>query len=601
MCKSIKFKFFKNLKYSMRLSEVFPTYPIQVVTPRGSKVKIATRKIYVDLPHEFWDFILEVHSKINESKNPQETFQEEKEKFYSDKKDRITFNNVYLGKLLLHPTAWTTKLLLKLKVNWPVFLEYLEYKAQKLISEIEKEGSNIREVYNEIIKNFFELSPFVPKPEIARFNTYELEKFKKLVRQLQEEQTIRNYLLVLNQTVEDIAKITKLISIELWCFQLKSDFYAVELCLKNMDILSCYFYLRNALENLVRFVVYLDIAKQINTLQDLLGVFFFYEKVYEKVAEEKKRETHINKQSNKDKYYSIKELSKKYIDKITSYLKSISEIDLDKTIKNYDIINKIYNMMTEKGFRRLGINKGTLEEFDKEYGVKFTNYWSACSEVLHNQSPLPFFSLLEVKAFKHFLKKYSEEFISVLEKIIPSLAKVSGKDSELLRKMIIASRQRLSKVKATKMSTLIKQRLSKDAKVVFNELILREETKLITKSLIEDKTLNKEIFFDPLTLLSLFHLSSPSPTQIEHEKFNSEDIECLITKIQPLSLGVKGTIKTEFNTTLKMLEEKMIPKLEEISPAFSKLKEKEKKTIIFYLVAIKLPEIFKENLLKYTI
>jgi hypothetical protein len=46
----------------------------------------------------------------------------------------------------------------------------------------------------------------------------------------------------------------------------------------------------------------------------------------------------------------------------------------------------------------------------------------------------------------------------------------------------------------------------------------------------------------------------------------------------------------------------MMPKLEEISPAFSKLKEKEKKAIIFYLLAIKLPEIFKENLkLKYTI
>jgi len=63
MCKSIKFKFFKNLKYSMRLSELFPTYPIQVVTPRGSKVKIASRKIYVDLTYEFWNFISEILQK----------------------------------------------------------------------------------------------------------------------------------------------------------------------------------------------------------------------------------------------------------------------------------------------------------------------------------------------------------------------------------------------------------------------------------------------------------------------------------------------------------------------------------------------------------
>jgi len=65
----------------MRLSELFPTYPIQVVTPRGSKVRIASRKIYVDLPYEFWNFILEVHSKMNESKSPQETFQEELKNF----------------------------------------------------------------------------------------------------------------------------------------------------------------------------------------------------------------------------------------------------------------------------------------------------------------------------------------------------------------------------------------------------------------------------------------------------------------------------------------------------------------------------------------
>jgi hypothetical protein len=97
----------------------FLTYPLQVVTPRESKVRVATRKIYVDLPYEFWDFISEVFPKINESENPQETFQEELKKFYSDKKDRITFKNVYLGKLSLGTSKWTKQLLLKLKVKLP--------------------------------------------------------------------------------------------------------------------------------------------------------------------------------------------------------------------------------------------------------------------------------------------------------------------------------------------------------------------------------------------------------------------------------------------------------------------------------------------------
>jgi len=59
----------------------------------------------------------------------------------------------------------------------------------------------------------------------------------------------------------------------------KSDFSGVEMCLENMDILSCYFYLRNALENLIKLIVYSDIARNFNTCQGILEVFFFYDKV----------------------------------------------------------------------------------------------------------------------------------------------------------------------------------------------------------------------------------------------------------------------------------------------------------------------------------
>jgi len=104
------------------------------------------------------------------------------------------------------------------------------------------------------------------------------------------------------------------------------------------------------------------------------------------------------------------------VKRITRYLESTPEIDLEK----------IFSMMREKQFPRLGINRQTLEEFENRYKVSIKNYWSACSEVIHNQSPLPFFSLLEVKSFKHFLRQYSERFISAI-KIIPSIIKVTKK------------------------------------------------------------------------------------------------------------------------------------------------------------------------------
>jgi hypothetical protein len=306
-------------------------------------------------------------------------------------------------------------------------------------------------------------------------------------------------------------------------------------------------------------------ARNFNTCQGMLQVFFFYDKVA------------------KERCYSIQQLKSKYVKRITSYLESTPEMNLEK----------IYLMMIEKQFPKLGINSQTLEEFENTYSVPIKNYWSACSEIIHNQSPLPFFSLLEVKSFKHFLMRYSERFISTV-KIIPSIVKVpKGVHFEPLIKdigILLSTRitERLEDEKTPQEIALAKQKLSKRAKEVFRQLLFQEEIKLILKSLIEDETL-KENFFNPLTLVSLFHLSSPGLTRITSGEFNFEDIEYFITRIQPIS---SPFIKFKFYITLRIFGEKMIPKIEEISPGFSKLDEEEKKTVIFYLLAIKLPELF---------
>jgi len=389
---------------------------------------------------------------------------------------------------------------------------------------------------------------------MARFNIYQLENFKKLVRQLQEEQDIRHFLLILKRAIS-VVKAIKLKGIELWAPQLEADFSEVEMCLESMDILSCYFYLRNALENLIKFIVYSDIVRNFNTCQGMLQVFFFYDK------------------AAKERCYSIQQLKSKYVKRITRYLETTPEMNLEK----------IYLMMIEKQFPKLSINSQTLEEFENTYNVSIKNYWSACSEIIHNQSPLPFFSLLEVKSFKHFLRQYSERFISVI-KIIPSIVK----DIRILPYVSIT--EKLTSEKTVEEFTPPKQKLSKKAKEVFHQLIFQEEIKPILKSIIEDKTLKREIFFNPLTLVSLFHLSSPGLTRITSGEFSFEDIEYLITKIQPISFIL--SIKFEFYATLQILEEKIKPRLEKISIEFSKLDEEEKKTIIFYLLAIKLPELF---------
>jgi hypothetical protein len=155
---------------------------------------------------------------------------------------------------------------------------------------------------------------------------------------------------------------------------------------------------RNALENLIKLIVYSDIARNFNTYQEMLKVFFFYDKVA------------------KEGCYSIQQLKTKYVKRIIKYLESTAEINPEKML----------TMMVEKQYPKLRINSQTLDEFQDTYNISIKNYWSACSEIIHNQSPLPFFSLLEVKSFKHFLRQYSERFISLV-KIIPTVVKVPEK------------------------------------------------------------------------------------------------------------------------------------------------------------------------------
>ncbi|MEM4970109.1 MAG: hypothetical protein QXE01_02525 [Sulfolobales archaeon] len=597
----------------MEIGKLFPTYPIQPVSPRKENIRIASRRIYVDFPYVFWEFIGNVLPKIIRSENPRETLQKEWELFISNEKVReiVTFNGALLGAVSLVATPSTSKLLLKLKVNWPVFLQYLENEAQELVSEVEKDSSSIMGVYNLIIYNYFKIALLIPTPEVSRFNVYEMEKFKKLLRRLHEEQDIKRSLQTIREAIRSIRERSRVRAIELWMLQLESDFYGVEKSFENLDILSCYFYLRNALENLVRLVFYSDIAREItreifnkkisrdigkrktvyfDIYDQILGMFFFYDKTAKKHCS---RKCEINEL--KDEYI------KKIVDKIAEFPRIIHKSDLEKMLLT------IAETLDKESLPRLSISKHILKEFREKYkiDIPIENYWSACSEILHNQSPLPFFSLLEVKAFKHFLRLYVRRFLSLI-KVIPSIIEITTERSfeapviELEKSSTIAEevmgeevvqgfsiiKQKRSRINRRLLLRILNYEMEEEIRVVLKSLI----SELISdEDVIEERKLIKKLYFDLLTLASLFHLLSPPLRRIYSGEFGIDDVDYLITKIQPLSYHID--LKSEFYTTLQMLGEKIIPKLEQIFPPFSILDQEVKRAVTFYLLALELPRL----------
>jgi hypothetical protein len=122
--------------------------------------------------------------------------------------------------------------------------------------------------------------------------------------------------------------------------------------------------------------------------------------------------------------------------------------------------------------------------------------------------------LLEVKSFKHFLRRYSERFASVI-KIISSIAKVPARRDVKFYVTDLGTlpfiTKELTKEKTAQGFSSPKQKLSKNARRALRQLIFQKgkETELILRSLIEDKALRREIFFDPLTLPPCFTLLLP--------------------------------------------------------------------------------------------
>ncbi|MEM2292589.1 MAG: hypothetical protein QXX41_04880 [Nitrososphaerota archaeon] len=78
----------------MSLSKIFPVYPLQIISPRKSNIRISSRKVFVDFPYIYWNFIADVTLKMDKSKFPQEVFKKELELFNSDEEIRkiTTFN-----------------------------------------------------------------------------------------------------------------------------------------------------------------------------------------------------------------------------------------------------------------------------------------------------------------------------------------------------------------------------------------------------------------------------------------------------------------------------------------------------------------------------
>jgi hypothetical protein len=558
----------------MTLRELFPQYPVGLRSPPGSQVKFGTRSFYVDLPWYAYLFMNSEMERSAETSLIPEEVRRRWHEFLQDNKQFLIFHNRPLVSVYLWNAPFTQKKSLVLKVNWDLFPDYLEDKAQSLVSEVENDGRNILKLYREIWINFFGDVERFKEAESLYF--YERENFRKLLKRTGDYIDLVGLLISFEWTIHQIEKYAENKNIPYMLFYTKNFLMDLQHLRALIDVISippAYLLLRSLLENFVRLFVYFRIGEQLDAPNLVLGAMFLYE--YE--ADKKQRRYSF------DEFKNVFE--KKFL-KLQKVFLSDTEIDVSEVMSKFN----------EKGIPMLGVNPDVLKDFSLKYNVTEANLdklYSACSEVIHNQPPLPFFSLLEVKFFKHFLGKCIGSLLLLSERIIydwnhPSVDRIHN---------LVEGIQ-------------IPNRPFDDEKIRFlNECInvayvleiehVEEIKNFIRRAVVTLQVERSEsadhsaTWIRPLSLISLFHIISPSLRRLRDFSLIEEDLGDIIEIIQTISFKV--SIKYEIEATLSKLEDMISPELERYN-VFSSLSPEKKKKVIFYLLINNLSRALEETL-----
>ena len=102
----------------------------------------------------------------------------------------------------------------------------------------------------------------------------------------------------------------------------------------------------------------------------------------------------------------------------------------------------------------------------------------------------------------------------------------------------------------------------------------------------------KGFWVRPLVLAAVFRLISPSFTRLRKLFFTQEDLKDAIERLQPVSFRIG--LRQEVYETLNALQEILTPELEKYKTFSSLQSEEQKKTTVFYLLLLYIPEVVEE-------
>jgi hypothetical protein len=561
------------------LSALYPAYEVSLIArgKKGKKIRIRPSRIFVDLPWIVYHFVADIAEKIKEenisAKEVKNLWNEEIKK--NEKLLTVNGKPFVLVRLRKH-SFYPNLAIIQIKIDWEKFFEFYEKVSKNEALKVIRKGKYIREIYNDILFNAlssasikaFEIK-FMPREKLLR-NFIKVLKYSKDFYQV--EKILNNILVVINRLHQQIPKKYG-INWKLFTWQLKTDWINLHKSWQRVDIPTCYFYLRNILELLLKIALYKflltdrELNKLLIKLRGKYKMGFLSQKDIKEVligllfeAERRKKGRSIKKEEYEKWKQNFKTALINVAKEIPNLLNITDEVERIK--QNKRLVKELNKFCPSISSPLIGFVNHDLKA--ESY---IENLWTICSEIVHNQPPLPFYSLYEIKTFKNVLEYYFQQISSFCEECLG-----------------------ISKSKA-------KYKLALLPKLRFN--IIREQANLFLyqyRDKIKDKIkeissrYSNKFWFNPKFLSIIFEIWGPSPSKMYKEEISYEDFLSFVENLQLTSyrVGIRDSVVITFQIFQKELQ------LFLFSLGLDKtLSNDERKVLLFLLLSLLLPESIK--------
>lgn len=389
----------------MSLSDSFPIYSYHLVTPKGSKIKISTRKVYVDVAPDVYFFIFDTINKFNRGKKINVKILWNRK---SQKNNNLNLEGKNIYTIFLNKNSITGKTQISYRVNWKLLQAKLEKESEDIVKELKTNGKVRLEIlYDRLASNYFKI-----RNSTASYSTINLRRLKiKMQHNKDFDELI--------QHGENIKKISTLIEQKYPTDSFYELSNRLSEYINNLDFNGIYYTLREFSERLLP-ILFLNAIVKTDNLDKRIAISFYM--------------VYLN--YSIDKVWRNKgKISNNYINSSKDFIKIsnnfLGEIKTNRLVKDdggldWENINSaLKNNKINLPIIRADANafKITLNKLGVKCSDNFKHIYEICSSSIHNILSLPYPSILELKVAKNFLKWYLDCLEAILKEtyIIPPM------------------------------------------------------------------------------------------------------------------------------------------------------------------------------------